>query len=460
MKNLLPFALFLVIIGSGVFYLRSKWLVNDEPPPRDQLVERLREALNQNGELKIDPSDLNRLQGFIQMDQEDRELQLLHAMVGWRISADSDLTATKKHLFELGSGNDQIALEAMAIISNSRIKEGVQKEDIRKASLKILSHPLSTLEMKLRAGSRAMVMSDPDKRSESIDMVVEELMESNKVELGQWLRQYRAADQILELVSESEALGNVELFFLRFETLLATGKIAEATELVEENQSGLQPKVLAKSRSYLAMANKLPNPAQHFIDWAVENDSMEDLVQGAELALMSRDADVAMKALLVVLEKDPSVITDNQCGQFLQLAIASRNSSQALQIMKVLHDRSPERPGIQNNYLWLQIINAKDSSKLTKLEANASQLVKDYPDQLNFQSTLALSSLLLGNMDSAVQAMEKRGDKNLQHGEKAIHAAALYAKGELEKAKKWDQGLNELRMLPEEWELLQKHRRP
>ena len=458
MKNLLPFVLFLVFIGSGVFYLRSKWLVNDEPPPRELLVVRLREALQGNEPMEIDPQDLNRLKGFLQLDQEDRELQLLYAKIGWRISKESEIQSVKAHLFELGAGNDQISLEALAEISNSPVKEGVTKADIRKASLRILSHPRSTLKMRTHAANRAMLTSDADGRNEVIEQVIEELNVSNKVELAKWLRQYRSADKILEVVSESEALGNEELFFIRLETLLATGKIEEAEGMEEKNQADLRPRALAKSSAYIAMAKQLPNPAQVYIDWALENHSMEDLAQAAEMALMSRDANIAMDALLIALDKDPGVISDNQCGQFLQLAIASRNSSNALKIMKVLHDRSPDKPGVQNNYLWLQIIQTQNSQKLADLEANVVKLVTDYPEQLNFFSTLALARLLMGNLDGTIEAMKKRGDKNLQHGEKAIYAAALYAKGESEKAIQWDRGLNELRMMPEEWELLQKHR--
>ena len=62
-----------------------------------------------------------------------------------------------------------------------------------------------------------------------------------------------------------------------------------------------------------------------------------------------------------------------------------------------------------------------------------------------------------GKSEEALEVMRKRGPVPLLQGEKALLACILTASGKKNDAIKVATGLEEMRMLPEEWALLRKH---
>jgi len=69
-----------------------------------------------------------------------------------------------------------------------------------------------------------------------------------------------------------------------------------------------------------------------------------------------------------------------------------------------------------------------------------------------------LAKLLTNKPDEALNAMRRRGGVRLLHGERALLAAILFAKGKIAEGQKLADGLVPDRMLPEEWALLVRFR--
>jgi hypothetical protein len=86
------------------------------------------------------------------------------------------------------------------------------------------------------------------------------------------------------------------------------------------------------------------------------------------------------------------------------------------------------------------------------------RIVKAVPNNPNFLSTLALAKLLTNKPGEALNAMRRRGGTHLLHGERALLAAILFAKGKIAEGHKLADGLVPNRMLPEEWALLERFR--
>ena len=94
-----------------------------------------------------------------------------------------------------------------------------------------------------------------------------------------------------------------------------------------------------------------------------------------------------------------------------------------------------------------------------KIQAKeAVRIITAFPGSSTFLSTLALAELLNGNPKEALRAMNQRGPVPLNHGEKALLACILEAVGNKKDAQKLADGLEESRMLPEEWSMLKKYR--
>ena len=138
-----------------------------------------------------------------------------------------------------------------------------------------------------------------------------------------------------------------------------------------------------------------------------------------------------------------------------QLSLNSRNSKEAHQITKEVLRRYPEKFGNANNHCYLSLLLGEDP----KIQAKeAVRITTAFPGSPTFLSTLALAELLNGNPKEALRAMNQRGPIPLNHGEKALLACILEAVGNKKDAQKLADGLEESRMLPEEWSMLKKYR--
>ena len=458
MKNWIILILVLVIFIGGANFWRIQWSKNSKPPPDRQLLERLNQELQSQDGLDLSTEDFHKLEAFIQLDPDNREFRLLHARIVWRIAGLEDRVSAKKHLFKLGQEKDKIALQALHELTFTPIRDGVSHDDIIKAAFQLTQHPLATTQQCLQAGDVLLFYNKHDDSDAFIRDLIQKARFSNRSALVKLLYKNNLYSHIVELIQPDELPSNMNYFFPLLISFLETENIEQAQQLLDDNKKRLKPADHAKSKAYLAKAHGDANPASVYIHWAKSQNSMTHLAEAAQFALLWGNMETAIESFTYIFDQDPKHLTDEQCGQFLNLSLISRNTAHALKVMEVLNVRFPNRPASLNNLLWLRLLNEKNPDQLPELLQQVQGVVSDNPNQQKFLSTLALAYLLLDDPENALEAMEKRGESKLQPGEKALLATSLYAAGKITEAKQLAAELDEFEMLPEEWELLQQQR--
>ena len=258
-------------------------------------------------------------------------------------------------------------------------------------------------------------------------------------------------ENTLKLVEGAEAATSSQLFFPRFQALILTDATADAQKLLTQAEGILPPGAKAKAKAYLGKARGESTAIANYLKWAKQNNDPKQIVEAGRFALLSGDGDAAREAYVNVLTTTPQALGPDECGQLLQLALNARDTSLALRTARVLHSRNPNRWGIRNNLTWLALLSGENP---VPLEKEAHRIVDAVPDNPNFLSTLALAKLLAEKPNEAIRAMRDRRGARLLPGEKALLAAALFAQGNEEEARKCTKDLSAIRMLPEEWALL------
>ena len=189
-----------------------------------------------------------------------------------------------------------------------------------------------------------------------------------------------------------------------------------------------------------------------YLSRAKATKSAVALVEAGRFALLSGDAASAREAYTAALDIDSNALGQDEGNQLLQLAMSARETLLALRVAESLRRRYPHRWGNCNNSAYLALLTGQEASALVQ---EVERIVKAVPNNPNFLSTLALAKLLTNKPDEALDAMRRRGALHLLHGERALFAAILFAKGKTAEGQKLADGLVPDRMLPEEWALLE-----
>jgi hypothetical protein len=182
--------------------------------------------------------------------------------------------------------------------------------------------------------------------------------------------------------------------------------------------------------------------------------SASSLLDVSRLALLKGRGDLAYQAFQSAWRIDPQVFTLSQANQFLQISLSSRNTQEAQEITGEIKQRHPDKFGNANNHCYLSLLIGEDPEPLEK---EALRIVQAFPGNPSFLSTVALAKLLTNQPAEALAVMNQRGSTPLIHGERALLAVILKEAGNIEDAKKIARGLQEQRMLPEEWAMLGKY---
>jgi hypothetical protein len=191
-----------------------------------------------------------------------------------------------------------------------------------------------------------------------------------------------------------------------------------------------------------------------FLEDAEALKSAKGLLDVSRFALLKGRSDLAYRSFKAAWQIDPQVFNLSQANQFLQISLSSRNTKEAQKITGELKRRHPDKFGNANNHCYLSLLIGKDPEALEK---EALRIVQVFPGNPSFLSTVALAKLLTNQPAEALAVMNQRGPTPLIHGERALLAAILKAVGNIEDAQKIAGGLQEQRMLPEEWALLGKY---
>jgi len=191
-----------------------------------------------------------------------------------------------------------------------------------------------------------------------------------------------------------------------------------------------------------------------FLEEAIELGSASSLLDVARLALLQGKGKISHQAFQAAWSVNPATFNLSQANQFLQISLKLRKTGDAQKITAEIKRKNPQKFGNANNHVYLSLLMGEDPASF---ENEAQRIVDAFPGNPSFLSTLALSKLLTDQPSEALEVMRQRGRAPLVHGERALLACILMADGKKEDAKQLSKGLEEQRMLPEEWALAQRY---
>ena len=360
----------------------------------------------------------------------------------------------KLKLFDLAKSEDRWAYKSLRVLTYSSPVRGLTQRDVVRASKELRTHALIQPTDFLTASGILLSLQ----KSNQIEAFLQETQELAKDlvsvgEFGSWLGQIGRPELVLQVVSSQNALGDDPAFFARFQALLESNQTEQADQLLGQASHLSEPRLLL-AQTYLSISQGEPGALAQFFKEAKELNSASSLLDVARLALLQGDGDVSLQAFQAAWLLDPATFNLSQANQFLQISLSSRNTKEAQKITGELKRRHPDKFGNANNHCYLSLLIGKDPEALEK---EALRIVQVFPGNPSFLSTVALAKLLTNQPAEALAVMNQRGPTPLIHGERALLAAILKAVGNIEDAQKIAGGLQEQRMLPEEWALLGKY---
>jgi len=373
-----------------------------------------------------------------------------------RMSAGSveERIAAKLKLFDLAQSDDRWSYKSLRVLAYSSPMRGLTQRDVERASKELRKHSLVQPADFLTASGILLSLQE----SNQIEPFLEETLEQGKDlvsvgDFGSWLGQIGRPDLALQVVSTQYALGDDPTFFARFQALLETNQTEQADRLLGQ-ATHLSESRLLLAQTYLKISEGEPGALAKFFEEAKELNTAGSLLDVARLALLQGDGDTALHAFQAAWSIDPASFNLSQSNQFLQISLKLRKTRDAQKITAEIKRKNPQKFGNANNHVYLSLLLGEDPAVLEK---EAQRIVDAFPGNPSFLSTLALSKLLLDQPGEALEVMRQRGRAPLIHGERALLACILMADGKKEDAQELSKGLEENRMLPEEWALAQRY---
>ena len=397
---------------------------------------------------------LNELNKLIKDNPAHRRANYEYHRIQFLIGSIDDRIASKLALRELSQGEDRWAYKSLRLLAFSPPRPGVLKKDLNHALETLRVHKWVVSSDFLRASEILYRINEVKKPAG----IFEEILELGKdrvnpIDFGQWLLSFGQPKNALKIISETDALTSEGSFMIRFQALLENNQTSDAENLLNKSTHLSYEKKL-RANAYLDLAQGEENTIQKFLTGAKNLQSAESFLDVARIALLKGNGEIAYKSFQKAWGLAPEKFSLSLANQFLQISLSSRNTKEAHQITNEIRERNPEKFGNANNHCYLSLLLGEN---VKALEKEALRICNAFPRNPSFLSTLALARLLGDKPDEALEIMRRRGPVSLIHGERALLACVLSATGKTKDAQKVATGLAEVRMLPEEWALLQKY---
>ena len=360
----------------------------------------------------------------------------------------------KLALKSLSKEEDRWAYKALRVLAFTPPRPGIMKQDLVAALEDLRIHQRVVSADFIRA-SEILYRIESNKQPEQIfeEMLTLGKGRVNPNDFGYWLITTGQPEMALRIIPQTNALSSEAAFMIRFQALLENNQSRGAQELLGKATHLSREKIL-RAEAYLSLAKGQKNTIEDFLSDAKELNSVESFLDVARLALLGGNGSIAYESFQKAWALAPEKFPLSSANQFLQISLNSRNTKEAHQITSVIKQKNPEKFGNANNHCYLSLLIGEN---VESLEKEALRICNAFPGNPSFLSTLALAKLMGGKSEEALEVMRNRGPVPLLQGEKALLACILTASGKKDDAEKVATGLEEMRMLPEEWALLRKH---
>jgi len=270
---------------------------------------------------------------------------------------------------------------------------------------------------------------------------------------GAWLGAHRAPGLVLEAISQEVALKNRQLFLVYLDALAAQNKWRDVESAVSTPGGPLEKSVaeLFKARC----AHELGDEERSGEHWrAAQAATVGNPEQAFYMARYARQ--FGRSALAESIYRSLTLNAATARTAYVEmLGLAAGQGTEALRtLLKEMLTRWPNDEAVQNDYCYCSLLlrEEMDSSRAT-----AAELVKKTPGVIAYRTTLALAWLRYGNPQAALEVYRGLDIDWLSSPAsfRAVVAAALWANGQKEEARKMAATVRTSDLKPEEQALME-----
>jgi tetratricopeptide (TPR) repeat protein len=372
------------------------------------------------------------------------------------------------HLVEIGTGKDDVSLEALVSLAERILNTPADKKNeppLPPAELidKIDNHPLATTAHKLLAADLE-ISQQPEQREQIEQRAIDRWKNGSNEELaalGAWLYRHGQYRRELDAIPLERATQTRELFLLHVDALGALNRWDDIRKVLENERFPLDPVIqnmyLARCYAQQGQQEGADNNWQRAIGNAA-GDLGKLLMLGdyADKNGAHQVAATAYEAAAVVSPKSRPA----QLGR-LRAVLASGDTKKLHAVLVELLKIWPNDTGLQNDEAYARLLllpphTKPDSSELKSIELLAEKLVHEEPSSLPHRTLLALALLKENRPYTALTLYQNLTvpQNAVNASTIAVHAAVLAASGQIEPAKSEAEKIPPDKLLPEERSLI------
>jgi tetratricopeptide (TPR) repeat protein len=420
----------------------------------DQAGELAKKALNDSAATRRD-----QLQATLALDTVARNGGA--SLVG-------DARQIEAHLVEIGTGNDDVSLEALVSLAERILNAPADKKNeppLPPDELidKIDNHPLATTAHKLLAAD--LEISQQPAQREQIEQRAIDRWKNGSNEalaaLGGWLYRHGQYQRELDAIPLERATQTRELFLQHVDALGALNRWDDIRKILEHERFPLDPVIqnmyLARCYAQQGQQEGADNNWQRAIENAA-GDLGKLLMLGdyAEKNGAHQVAATAYEAAVVVSQKSRPA----QLGR-LRAVLASGDTKKLHAVLVELLKIWPNDTSLKNDEAYARLLllppdTKPDSSELKSIELLAEKLVHEEPTSLPHRTLLALALLKENRPYTALTLYQNLTvpQNAVNASTIAVHAAVLAASGQIDPAKSEVEKIPLDKLLPEERSLI------
>jgi tetratricopeptide (TPR) repeat protein len=379
-----------------------------------------------------------------------------------------DARQIEAHLVEIGTGNDDVSLEALVSLAERILNAPADKKNeppLPPDELidKIDNHPLATAAHKLLAADLE-ISQQPAQREQIEQRAIDRWKNGSNEELaalGGWLYRHGQYQGELEAIPLERAKQTRELFLQHVDALGALNRWDDIRKILENERFPLDPVIqhmyLARCFAQQGQQKGADNNWQRAIEDAA-GDLGKLLMLGdyAEKNGAHQVAATAYDAAAAVSQKSRPA----QLGR-VRAVLASGDTKKLHAVLVELLKIWPNDTSLQNDEAYARLLllppdTKPDSTELKSIELLAEKLVHEEPTSLPHRTLLALALLKENRPYTALTLYQNLTvpQNAVNASTIAVHAAVLAASGQIDPAKSEAEKIPPDKLLPEERSLI------
>lgn len=394
---------------------------------------------------------------------EWERFRFLRGQLMRRSPAKVDQLRAKEDLLMVSESPSLDGVRALMALINAK-NFAISTEDKMGFVARVVAHPWATPRFRILAYHLAWTI-DEASREKTVETAVADLKDTNPVLLAEWLNAIGEHDQALAVVPESSVgKSSPEAFEQRFRALALGGHLAEAEELVLNNEAG---ESALQNAARLFVVSLRPNNSEEAVErWndayalARQEDNVGVQYFLARSALRLGYLTGAIQAYKGLFDREEfaDAAAESVWTEYFTAMLATGSVEDALKILKQAYANYPESVSLVNNLLYLELLvdgDWQDTFKAFSRLAPAPEATKD----LNgVGSTWVLATLKQGQPEKAYEILRTietaNPDQAVSDSTKIVKALVLSANQQFEAALQLCREVDRNRVLPAEWALV------